>query len=38
VLLSTKTTGSVYDFRFGPDDILVFGKESAGVPTAVAEA
>jgi tRNA (cytidine/uridine-2'-O-)-methyltransferase len=36
VLFTTKATQSPYDFRFLPDDILLFGKESAGVPPAVA--
>ena len=31
-------TQSVYDFAFAPDDILLFGKESAGVPAAIADA
>jgi tRNA (cytidine/uridine-2'-O-)-methyltransferase len=38
VLLTTKATTSLYDFRFAPDDSLLFGKESAGVPAHVAEA
>lgn len=38
VLFTTKTTQSAYDFSFKPDDILLFGKESAGVTPAVAEA
>ncbi len=38
VLLSTKATRSPYDFAFAPDDVLLFGKESAGVPDAVAAA
>ena len=38
VLFTTKSRASVYDFRFRPDDVLLFGKESAGVPPAVAEA
>lgn len=38
VLLSTKATQSVYDFRFLPDDVLLLGKESAGVPAAIADA
>ena len=38
VLLTTKATPSVYDFSFSADDILLFGKESAGVPPAIAEA
>lgn len=37
VLLTTKATCSLYDFRFAPDDVLLFGKESAGVPASVAE-
>lgn len=38
VLFTTKGRQSAYDFAFRPDDVLVFGKESAGVPEAVAEA
>jgi len=38
VLLTTKSSQSAYDFRFKADDVLLFGKESAGVPPAVAEA
>lgn len=38
ILFTTKADGSAYDFRFNPTDILLFGKESAGVPAAVAEA
>lgn len=37
VLFTTKTTQSAYDFQFRADDVLLFGKESAGVPTAVAD-
>lgn len=37
VLFTTKSTQSPYDFRFQADDILLFGKESAGVPAAVAQ-
>jgi len=37
VLFSTKATQSAYDFAFQPNDILLFGKESAGVPQAVAD-
>ncbi|MCT2399339.1 tRNA (cytidine(34)-2'-O)-methyltransferase [Novosphingobium mangrovi (ex Huang et al. 2023)] len=37
VLFTTKATQSVYDFAFEADDVLLFGKESAGVPAAVAE-
>jgi tRNA (cytidine/uridine-2'-O-)-methyltransferase len=38
VLFTTKATQSAYDFSFGADDILLFGKESAGVPPAIANA
>ena len=38
VLFSSKATKSPYDHAFGPDDILLFGKESAGVPEHVADA
>ena len=38
VLFTTKSTQSAYDFRFMADDVLLFGKESAGVPPAVAAA
>ena len=38
VLFTTKASQSAYDFRFEPDDVLLFGKESAGVPPAVADA
>jgi len=38
ILLTTKSRQSAYEFRFLADDILLFGKESAGVPTAIAEA
>ncbi|MCY1672544.1 tRNA (cytidine(34)-2'-O)-methyltransferase [Novosphingobium sp. SL115] len=38
VLFTTKADQSVYDFTFRPDDVLLFGKESAGVPAAVADA
>jgi tRNA (cytidine/uridine-2'-O-)-methyltransferase len=38
VLFTTKASQSVYDFTFMADDVLLFGKESAGVPAAVAEA
>lgn len=37
VLFTTKARESLYDFRFMADDILLFGKESAGVPPTVAE-
>lgn len=38
VLFTTKSTQSAYDFDFMADDVLLFGKESAGVPPAVAAA
>lgn len=38
VLFTTKSSQSIYDFDFRADDVLLFGKESAGVPTAIAEA
>ena len=37
ILFTTKSLRSAYDFRFVADDVLLFGKESAGVPLAVAE-
>ncbi|MDT0509272.1 tRNA (cytidine(34)-2'-O)-methyltransferase [Novosphingobium sp. MMS21-SN21R] len=37
VLFTTKSSESLYEFQFRSDDILLFGKESAGVPAAVAE-
>jgi tRNA (cytidine/uridine-2'-O-)-methyltransferase len=36
VLFTTKSRKSAYEFGFMADDILLFGKESAGVPPAVA--
>ncbi|OYU15290.1 MAG: tRNA methyltransferase [Alphaproteobacteria bacterium PA4] len=36
LLFTTKAEASPYDFAFRPDDVLLFGKESAGVPDAVA--
>ena len=38
VLFTTKASHSLYDFGFQPDDVLLFGQESAGVPAQVAEA
>ena len=35
VLLTTKGSVSAYDFAFRPDDVLLFGKESAGAPAQV---
>ena len=37
VLLTTKASESAYDAHFTPQDILMLGRESAGVPDAVAE-
>jgi tRNA (cytidine/uridine-2'-O-)-methyltransferase len=37
VLFTTKSSHSIYEFDFRPDDVLLFGKESAGVPATVAE-
>lgn len=38
VLFTTKANRSLYDYAFQPDDVLLFGQESAGVPQAVADA
>ena len=38
VLFTTKALQSAYEFAFQPGDVLLFGKESGGVPTAVAQA
>ncbi len=38
VLMTTKADEGLYDFAFAPDDVLLFGQESAGVPQSVAEA
>lgn len=38
VLLTTKSAQSAYRVRFLPGDILLLGRESAGVPDSVAEA
>jgi len=38
VLFTTKAAGSYLDYSYGENDILLFGRESAGVPDAVAEA
>lgn len=35
VLFTTRASRSAYDFTFAGDDVLLFGKESAGVPAAV---
>ena len=36
ILFTTKTRDSAYRFHFTKGDVLLFGKESAGVPSAVA--
>jgi len=36
VLLTTKASQSVYEARFASNDILLLGRESAGVPDSVA--
>lgn len=38
VLLTTKSTTSLMEFRFEAGDILMLGRESAGVPAAVHDA
>ncbi|WP_315718782.1 MULTISPECIES: tRNA (cytidine(34)-2'-O)-methyltransferase [unclassified Bradyrhizobium] len=38
LLLTTKATTSYLDVTYRPDDILLLGRESAGVPDTVAEA
>ncbi len=38
VLFSTKAIDSAYGFTYAPGDVLLFGKESAGVPQDVADA
>jgi tRNA (cytidine/uridine-2'-O-)-methyltransferase len=36
VLFTTKASQPLHGFSFQPDDVLLFGKESGGVPDAVA--
>lgn len=38
VLFTTRAATSYLDCRYGPDDILLFGRESAGVPDHVHDA
>ena len=38
VLLSTKASSAITEFEFRADDILLFGRESAGVPKEVHDA
>jgi len=35
ILMTTKATETLWDFRFQPTDTIVMGRESAGVPKAV---
>ena len=35
VLLTTRGDADLWDFRFSPDDVLMVGRESAGVPETV---
>ena len=37
ILLTTKSTKSYYDYKYQPNDIILFGRESAGVPEYVHE-
>lgn len=37
VLIDTKAETTYYDFKFQPDDILMLGQESVGVPESVFE-
>ncbi|WP_443478271.1 tRNA (cytidine(34)-2'-O)-methyltransferase [Novosphingobium aerophilum] len=37
VLFTTRSSHSAYEFGFRVDDVLLFGKESAGVPPSVAD-
>ncbi len=38
ILFTTRAQQSPYDFPFQPDDLLLFGRESGGVPREVASA
>jgi tRNA (cytidine/uridine-2'-O-)-methyltransferase len=38
LLFTTGATSSYLDYRFQPDDVLLFGRESAGVPQEVHDA
>lgn len=38
VLMTTKADESIWDFRFCPDDTIMVGRESAGVPSEVDQA
>ena len=38
VALSSRGTAPLQDFEFGPDDILLLGRESAGLPPGIVAA
>jgi tRNA (cytidine/uridine-2'-O-)-methyltransferase len=38
ILFTTAATMSYFDYRYRSDDVLLFGRESAGVPTEVHDA
>lgn len=38
IVMTTKAADNYLDFRFQPDDLVMFGRESAGVPADVAHA
>ena len=35
ILATTKTNNNLYDFEFKENDIVLFGKETAGVPDTI---
>ena len=37
ILATTKTTKSFYNYKFSNSDIIIFGKETAGVPKKIHE-
>lgn len=37
ILMTTKAEASIWDFRFRPDDTIMVGRESAGVPEEIAQ-
>ena len=37
ILATTKTTDSFYDYEFNNSDLIIFGKETAGVPQEIHE-
>ncbi|MDR2174032.1 MAG: tRNA (cytidine(34)-2'-O)-methyltransferase [Burkholderiales bacterium] len=34
-VLTTKGSSSLFDTRFGPNDVLIFGRETAGLPNEI---